>query len=218
MKCPHCHVEFHPEPKTIPIDVDAEGAWGIIWKKCPACSRLIVELVCGTHVNASNGEDVQNLRRRFLGHPKAPTRPAPPPEVPPEFRDDFIEACLVIADSPKASAALGRRCLQHVLREMAGVQKPNLAQEIDEVIASGKLPPHLADAIDAVRNIGNFAAHPIKSTSSGEIVDVEPGEADWTLDVLEGLFDHYFIQPELLKKRRAALNAKLADAGKPLMK
>jgi hypothetical protein len=33
--------------------------------------------------------------------------------------------------------------------------------------------------LDAIRTIGNFAAHPIKSTSSGEIVDVEPGEAEW---------------------------------------
>jgi hypothetical protein len=29
-----------------------------------------------------------------------------------------------------------------------------------------------------VRTIGNFAAHPIKSTSTGTIVDVEPGEAE----------------------------------------
>ncbi len=40
--------------------------------------------------------------------------------------------------------------------------------------------------IDAVRVIGNFAAHPIKSKSTGEIVDVEPGEAEWNLNTLEG--------------------------------
>jgi hypothetical protein len=47
---------------------------------------------------------------------------------------------------------------------------------------------------------------------------VEPGEAEWNLDVLEALFDFYFVQPELLKKKRAALDAKLAEAGKPKMK
>jgi len=113
---------------------------------------------------------------------------------------------------------LSRRCLQHVLRDKAGVKRSDLAKEIEEVIASNTLPSHLAEAIDAVRNIGNFAAHPIKGTASGEIVDVEPGEAEWTLDVLDGLFDFYFVQPALLQKRRQALNSKLAAAGKPPVK
>ncbi len=66
--------------------------------------------------------------------------------------------------------------------------------------------------------IGAFAAHPIKSKASGEIIDVEPGEAEWNLDVLESLFDFYFTQPALLKKKREALNTKLKEAGKPEMK
>jgi len=65
-----------------------------------------------------------------------------------------------------------------------------------------------------VRLIGNFAAHPVKSQKSGEILDVEPGEAEWTLDVLEELFDFYFVQPAKLQAKRAALNAKLVEAGK----
>ncbi len=99
-----------------------------------------------------------------------------------------------------------------------GVVKGNLADEIEQVISSGKLPSHLAESLDAIRHIGNFAAHPIKSTSSGEIVPVEPGEAEWTLDVIEALFDFLFVQPEKIKKKRAALNQKLKDAGKPPMK
>jgi hypothetical protein len=104
------------------------------------------------------------------------------------------------------------------LREKARVKRKDLAKEIQEVIDSGKLPSHLAESIDAIRNIGNFAAHPIKSTSTGEIVDVVPGEADWNLDVLDGLFDFYFVQPAILAKKRDALNTKLASAGKPPVK
>ena len=76
----------------------------------------------------------------------------------------------------------------------------------------------MSSAIDAVRNIGNFAAHPIKDTNTGEIVEVEPGEAEWLLDVLEGLFDFYFVQPAELRRKREALNEKLEAAGKPPMK
>ncbi len=124
----------------------------------------------------------------------------------------------MLGDSPKASAALSRRCLQHILRDEAGVKKQDLFREIQEVLDSGKLPSHISGGLDAVRNIGNFAAHPIKSQSSGEIVDVEPGEAEWNLDVLESLFDFYFVAPARSAARKAALNKKLADAGKPPVK
>ena len=36
------------------------------------------------------------------------------------------EACLVLPDSPKASVALSRRCLQHILREAAKVKHGDL--------------------------------------------------------------------------------------------
>jgi hypothetical protein len=144
-------------------------------------------------------------------------KPAPP-DVPKPLQGDYNEACLVLADSPKASAALSRRCLQAILREHAKVKPGDLSKEIDEVLASKQLPTHLANDIDAVRNYGNFAAHPIKSTSSGEIVPVEPGEAEWQLELLEGLFDFYFVAPAQSKRKRDALNAKLADAKKPPMK
>jgi len=36
--------------------------------------------------------------------------------------------------------------------------------------------------------------------------------------VLEGLFDFYFVQPAISERKRAALDKKLADAGKPPMK
>jgi hypothetical protein len=76
----------------------------------------------------------------------------------------------------------------------------------------------LTESIDAIRNVGNLAAHPIKNTNTGVIVEVEPGEAEWLLDVLETLFDFAFIQPERLRVRKAKLNVKLAEAGKTAMK
>jgi hypothetical protein len=58
----------------------------------------------------------------------------------------------------------------------------------------------------------------MKSEKSGEILDVEAGEAEWTLDVLEELFDFYFVRPEQRRKKREALDLKLKEAGKPAMK
>jgi hypothetical protein len=69
-----------------------------------------------------------------------------------------------------------------------------------------------------VRQLGNFAAHPIKSQHTGEVIPVEAGEAESTLDALESLFDFYFVEPAKANARKDALNNKLAEAGKPLLK
>jgi hypothetical protein len=58
----------------------------------------------------------------------------------------------------------------------------------------------------------------MKSKASGEILPVEPGEAEWNLDTLESLFDYYFVQPAIVKRKKDTLNKKLAEAGKPPMK
>ncbi len=131
--------------------------------------------------------------------------------MPAELAEEYRQAWLILPDSPKASAALSRRCLQRLLREKASVNPGDLSEEIQEVLDSNQLPTHLAENLDAVRHIGNFAAHPNKRRSTGEIAQVEPEEAGWNLEVLEGLFDFYFVQPAASKQRRDKLNAKLAD-------
>ncbi len=213
MKCPHCLENFFEEWEEKEIGNDKEGRWEIKYCKCPSCGELIIKLE-----NLYWGALGDPFRREYLVRPKAISRAPLPSEVPKKFANDYKEACLTIADSPKASAALSRRCLQNLLREKAGATKKNLAEQIQEVIDSKQLPSYLSEALDAVRNIGNFAAHPIKSKSTGEIVEVEPGEADWNLDILERLFDFYFVQPEILRKKRAKLDKKLKDVGKSPMK
>ena len=99
--------------------------------------------------------------------PRGPARSALPSVVEEKFAADYREACIVLADSPKASAALSRRCLQMLLREKGGVKRGDLNSEIDQILNSKSLGSNLAGAIDAIRVIGNFAAHPMKSTNSG---------------------------------------------------
>jgi hypothetical protein len=190
----------------------------LLVRTCPACHKYIISLNEKYNRYQAGGAKGYHNQRQFLCYPKAISRTPLPPEVPVPYAVDYKEACLTLLDSPKASAALSRRCLQHLLREEAKVKPGNLADEIQEVLDHGKLPSHLLDSLDAIRNIDNFAAHPIKSKASGEIIEVEPGEAEWNLDVLESLFDNFFVQPALLQKKRDALNAKLKEAGKPDMK
>jgi hypothetical protein len=217
MKCPHCTVAFHDNERFIHVDQDPDGDWGFAWCRCAACKRLIFRLVSGTW-HAGNIQRYAPEKTSRIVHPKASSRAPLSPEIPKEYAEDYNEAGLVFADSPKASAALSRRCLQHLLRDEAKATPKNLFAEIQEVLDSRKLPSHIADSLHGVREIGNFAAHPIKSTSTGEIEPVEPGEAEWNLDVLESLFDFYFVAPAATKAMKEALNKKLAEAGKQPLK
>jgi hypothetical protein len=227
VKCPHCLVAFHDNPIPIFIGKDVDGFWLIVRRACPACRRQSFTLQNGDHVVQSGFPSQPGICQGLMpGHPckeslvrpKGTNRPPCPVEVPTQFASDYAEACLVLPDSAKAAAALGRRCLQNLLRDFVEVEPGNLANEIQQVLDSGKLPSDLSESIDAIRNVGNFAAHPMKSTNSGEILDVESGEAEWTLDVLEELFDFYFVRPAKRQKKREAMDKKLADAGKPPMK
>ncbi len=138
-----------------------------------------------------------------------------PPEVPENVKQDFIEASSSLPISEKASAALSRRCLQNMLNDK-GYKGKDLCDQID--LAMKDLPSSVSANLDAVRQIGNFAAHPIKFQATGEIADVEPDEAMWNLDVLEQLFDFFYVQPKIAEAKRNALNAKLQGLGKPPLK
>jgi hypothetical protein len=210
-------VDFHENFRTQLVAADPDGYWWASHDDCSACKREIIYLDQSPSTKTTPyGPDV--VISHVMVRPRGIARTPLPSEVPEKFAADYREACLVLADSAKASAALGRRCLQHLLREVANIKDGNLSNEIQQVIDSAQLPSDLADSLDAVRVTGNFAAHPIKSTNTGEVVPVQSGEAEWNLEVLEELFDHYFVRPARLKAKRDALNQKLTDAGKPQMK
>lgn len=223
-KCPHCLTvvrfeevrvngssglcrlavsDFEQTPKHKPYIV--------YLSKCPNCGKFILSMCSAVEV-ASKNNPYRDQDDFVLLRPNASDRPVPT-EVPEIIAQDYAEAALVLPISSKASAALSRRCLQNVLTEAGKSTKKNLAEQIAEVLP--KLPSHLGEQIDAIRTIGNFAAHPIKSQASGSIVEVEPGEAEWNLDVLDLLFDYYYVQPEIARKKRENLDKKLQEAGKP---
>jgi hypothetical protein len=186
--------------------------------ECPACGNPIVKLEIGPAKQFQNGYMLDGeVASEMILYPQHFLRSVEP-EVPESYKKDYSEACAVLTLSPKASAALSRRLLQTILRKEHNIQHKSLAQEIDDFIALRGVPSHLSGAIDAIRNVGNFAAHPLKNTNTGEIVEVEPYEAEWLLEVLDALFDFTFVQPIRLKKRKDELNKKLQAIGKPPMK
>ena len=205
IQCPHCSV-------ATAVDFEALGAQrmrqreegGGVWYRadygyCQSseCGRLVMRVI--------TEEDGKEETEEFVvprGRARSDTR-----HVPAGILSDYEQACDVLHLSPAASAALARRCLQGVIRSHFGVTKNSLHDEIVEV--SGGLPEHLAGGLDRVREIGNLAAHPAQDSNAGLIVAVEEDEAEWTLEILESLFRHCYVEPREYERRTRKLRKKL---------
>lgn len=166
---------------------------------CPGCTKLVVVLkeIAGPQMTLT------------LRHPRHGRVRRAPDEVRAEHSQvakDFDEAAAVLEVSPTASAALSRRCLQHVIRRKMGITKGKLYDEISE--AAARLPGSLAENLDHIRVIGNYASHPEKSEQAQALADVEDGEAEWSLELLLDLFDHLYVAPARHAARKQALAKK----------
>jgi hypothetical protein len=216
MKCPHCGIHFHEGWDSNWLTrygqqaSDKDSRWFIRTAICPECERITVEL--GQTVDAMGHVGWSQV------YPVGANRGPVSPYVPTPIAQDYVEACNVLSSSPKASAALSRRCLQHILRDHDYKAK-DLANQIDlllkETDPAKALPMKLRSTIDAIRNFGNFAAHPNEIKASLEVIDVEPHEAEWCLETIEELFEHFYVGPAVAAAKKAELNAKLASIGKP---
>jgi Domain of unknown function (DUF4145) len=222
MKCPHCTTSIHESWAESTVYTKNEKgsltgtAWRIQYMGCPECKNSILQLGRGQF--SPNGYVGPQSWIQF--YPTDMARPPVPKEVPADIAKDYTEAAKVLRLSPKASAALSRRCLQSVLRAAGHTQK-DLAKQIDEALAetgTKALPSGLHMIVDTIRNLGNFAAHKITDQTTLQIIDVEPTEAEYCLDVLDAVFDHYYVKPAQAKAIKDALNTKLAAAKKPPIK
>jgi hypothetical protein len=216
MLCPHCLTETwfnnkSGDVKRVMIGTEPLTFWG-----CPACNKVIIFLD-RLVMRSKDSDATQEAWQKGVVYPKAPAMKPVPYEVPGDYVGDFNEARLVLELSPKSSAALSRRLLQRILHERFSIKKHDLQQEIKEFISTLTPPAHLAQQLDAVRLVGNFAAHPIKDTNTGAITDVEEGEAELLLETLENLLDFAFVQPAKWSASKNAINAKLSAAGKLLI-
>jgi hypothetical protein len=214
--CPHnCGITFDKDSSLVKnqnLVREVTHRWDLRGWRCPSCRGLVLEIQRLTENLTDDGTAAPagTVLEQHRIWPLSSRQPAA--EVPADIASDFAEAASVLDLSPRASAAISRRCLQHTLQHL-NVSGRDLVKQIDSI--KGQLPAHIEDALHALRSIGNFAAHPIKDQLTGAIVDVAPGEAEWMLDVLEQLFDHAYVGPALTQARKAALNQKLQAAGKP---
>lgn len=213
MKCPHCQVEFHGRwvtalwPNAASLRSPGERSNVSVQSTlCPRCRKRVIRIRAGR-----GGGKVEE----YVAYPRNATGRTAPPEVPEPLRSDYAEAVAILALSPQASAALARRIVQQVLTGQGGYEQTTLARQIGAFVEDDRTPSALSDNLHYLREIGNFAAHPIESEHTGEIMPVGPGEAEWALEVVDRLFDYYFVAPGKDEARRREFDGRAADAGRP---
>ena len=148
--------------------------------KCPECENISV-------IASSLGKGFKKPFRVLVN----PTSSAKqyPVYIPKAIRDDYEEAYSIVNLSPKASATLSRRCLQGMIRDFWNIKKSKLADAINEL--QNKVTSSQWKAIDSVRKIGNIGAH--MESDINTIVEVDSGEAEKLLKLIELLIDKWYI-------------------------
>jgi len=120
--------------------------------------------------------------------PRSTSKPFPD-YIPKAVLDDYKEACLIVNDSPKASATLSRRCLRGIIRDFWKISKSRLVDEVKEL--KSKVDPNTWLAIDGVRTVGNIGAH--MESDINLIVDVDPEEAKTLIGLIEFLLKDWYV-------------------------
>ncbi|MFH0898417.1 MAG: hypothetical protein V1855_02470, partial [bacterium] len=102
MKCPHCLIEIHPNTKRVELVNDINKGWYVEVTICPSCSRNSYQLINYLPKRHPSGAYTEDVLSTTLFYPKTSNRNPVPQEVPIEYSKDYIEACLVLSDSPMA--------------------------------------------------------------------------------------------------------------------
>lgn len=198
--CPYCN---HPTTITDPnrfdnwehirIEQSDKGDIGfnIIVITCPnsKCKKLYLKASLTSayyeYSRWKQGKDLQNWQ--LLPESSAKVLPD---YIPPAIKEDYYESCRISNLSPKASAALSRRCLQGMIRDFWKIKKDTLKKEVDEL--ESKVDPLIWEAIDSVRSVGNIGAHMEKDIDL--IIEVDSKEAKLLIELIEQLIDDWYVE------------------------
>lgn len=213
-ECPYCH-----KSQTIDADRDqsvkshlmtlgnADGERALLssFVVCtnPECRRftLRVSLAEADKV-PGGGWDIGEVLRTWKLIPPSQAKPLPD-FIPGPIRKDYEEACLIVDLSPKASAALARRCLQGMIRDYWKITKYTLHQEIKAL--EEHVDKETFDAMMSLKGLGNIGAHPERDVTC--LVDIEPEEASVLIALIEILLDDWYVAREKKKQTKTAIRA-----------
>jgi hypothetical protein len=133
----------------------------------------------------------------------------------PGMTRDYREAVSVLFDSPRLSALLSRRIVADLLAKYAKLTDYTLYDRIKKFRADPQYPSGLGDNLDSLREIGNWTAHTkTNKDDQAEVIEASAEEAEWSLDILDRLFNYFIVGPAKDAAMRHSINAKKAQIDK----
>lgn len=139
--------------------------------------------------------------------PDIPNAMALPEYIPEYLREDYYEAYKIIELSPKSSATLARRCLQGMIRDFWNIKKGKLIEEIKELENKTEIDFETKRIMEILRKFGNSGAHLEKDVNL--IIDIKKEDAKILLNLLEELFQNWYIAKHEKEERLKRLEMKL---------
>src|SRR3972149_1391488 len=109
---------------------------------------------------------------------------------------------------PKPSAGLSPHVLAGLLEKYAGLTDFRIGARLKEFTEDASHPYAVRDNVRYLNEIGDFSSHTQKDDQA-KLIDVEPDEAKWTLDLIERLFDYFIVTPAKDAEMRAAMDQKI---------
>jgi hypothetical protein len=152
--CPHCGVYA----KQFWAHITAGYVWGG-YNSIQPCEKFNESL--GKEWTISKCEHCRKniiWLEESIVYPKEIQVVQPNTDLNPDIQVDYLEAANVLADSPRAAAAILRLALQKLCKQL-GEKGENINADIASLVKKG-LNPSIQKSLDALRITGNNAVHP----------------------------------------------------------
>jgi hypothetical protein len=229
MQCPICrqftrdawqllvrqmHVGYRESLQVEPPGGIVGSHVGVDFMYCenPECKQLVVRVHEVSDLPPHAVASPETLTRTWLARPRSGSRPLDP-LVPEPLRKDYLEAAAILDISPRMSAVLSRKIVFDLLEQYAGITEYTLKGSLDKFIGDTSHPARIRENLQHLREIGDFGAH-TKKDGIGQIIEVSQEDAEWTLDLVDRLFDYFILDPDRDKQLRATWDKNLQDAGR----
>jgi hypothetical protein len=225
MKCPTCQ-ENTPDAWEPLWRVNSDksrthgtpsGAKGftylaLTWMHCAneECGQLVIRAHQTTQAPGYEPHTVT-----WNAYPRAAQRPVDP-LVPEDLRRDYNEAAAILDISPRMSAVLSRRILAELLRRYTEHKEWSLTAQVDGFRADSAHPSSIRENLHHLREVADFGAHEQTDKTSDQptVLDTSKEHAEWTLNIVDRLFDYLIVGPERDRKFREEMDGMIEAAGR----
>jgi hypothetical protein len=198
MECPHCGSTIEATPHKFALGIDQKGTWQVSNTRCPTCDQLVVAVCSAEGANYPAYPPTGSSRAKLSE------------DVPADLADEYWTASMILPYSEEASAAISRRLLQRILSVQAGAGYGGLAEQVGRAIDSPAMPPYLKEALATLVKVAKLQPGESKSYRCEALAPVNDGEAEWLLEVLRPLFDFYYVEPARVRRKRFAMEERIA--------